>query len=238
VRPGGESDSTVWVIGRDGQGANPLLRDAYRNIFPRWSRDGSSVLFSSWSDDIDTLTRRANLKGGPPELITSDFLLLPDVDPRGRLIGWVGPVALLYDPATQKTEPIKDLQGGYGFRWSPDGKRLAFITPPGTEAPGAWIYDFTNPPKRVFEGWVAGLAWTAPDALYVAEGRSDLRASVWRVQPTTRARERLRPWLSLGYNYWDKELAVYFDVSPDGRRLATMGMEQWEANIGMIEGFR
>jgi WD40 repeat protein len=196
------------------------------------------VVFGSWSDDFDALTRRANLTGGPLEIITSDFLLLPDVDPRGRLIGLAWPAPLLYDPATQKTEPIKDLQGGSGFRWSPDGKRVAFITPPGTEAPGAWIYDFTNPPKRVFEGWVAGLAWTAPDALYVAEGRSDLRATLWRVQPQTLARERVRVDLSVPYNYWDQDLAVRFDVSPDGRRLATMAMEQWESDIGMIEGFR
>jgi Tol biopolymer transport system component len=240
LRPGGDSDSSVWVVGRDGKSATSVLRDDYRNIFPRWSRDGQSLVFHTWSVEVDPGIRRVNLAGGPPEVINSDLLLiLVDVDPRGRLIGsGFDPHPYLYDPATRKTVAVEAIDGGGLFRWSPDGERVAFIQPPGTEKPGAWVYDFKNPPQRVFEGWVAGIAWTAADALYVAKPRSDLRASVWRVNPATLARERLRPLLSVGYNYWDQEMSVWFDVSPDGRRLATQAMEQWEADIGMIEGLR
>jgi hypothetical protein len=236
MRRGVESES-IWVVGADGADPEPLVRDGYRNIFPRWAADGQSLLFNSWSaDDMKLVVRRAVLVGGPAELVTSELLLLPYTDSRGRLVG-SSPDGhgKIYDPALRKAERLEACVGER-FRWSPDGSRLAFVKPTGSDEPGLWVYDFQGPPKLAFGGWVVAYAWSRGNELLVAEGKPDLRAVLSRVRHDGLGRETLRFTLPIGFAYWYHDLYLTIDASPDGRRLALDAPEQMEADIAIIEG--
>jgi Tol biopolymer transport system component len=236
ARRGVETES-IWVVGADGADPEPLVRDGYRNIFPLWAADGQSLLFSSWSDDMELVVRRAVLVGGPAELVTSEFLLGPHTDSRGRLVG-SSPDGhgKIYDPALRKAERLEACVGE-GFRWSPDGSRLAFVKPTGSDEPGLWVYDFQGPPKLAFGGWVVAYTWSRRNELLVAEGKPDLRALLSRVRQDGLGRETLRFTLPIPFAYWDHDFYMAIDASPDGRRLALSAPEQMEADIAMIEGF-
>ncbi len=127
----------LFVVRPDGGGARQLTNDVFRDRYPRWSPDGSRLVFQSnrggrpalWSVRTDggQLEPVAGASGGS--------LTYPFWSPDGRWLAFddVPRGAALLDlrvpPAARRAEPLPpitaDGQTFYAVSWSPDGRWLA-----------------------------------------------------------------------------------------------------------------
>ncbi|HYV42469.1 MAG TPA: protein kinase [Thermoanaerobaculia bacterium] len=240
-RKGAEREG-IWVMDADGANAAPLVVDDYQNVFPRWYADGQALFFRSSDARLGRRGdrfRRVAISGGPPEVVLSEPLgLWVDVDSQGRILGTNAQGrGVIYDPKT-KQKRVLEACAGSGFRWSPDGRRIAYIGPPGGLQAGLWVYDFQSAPRQVFSGWLVNFAWAGSEELIYEEGKPDLTALFWSVRPDGSARRRVLLSIRLGGSAWELSPTNIFDVSPDRRRIVIQAREQSEADIGMIENVR
>ncbi len=243
-RPGTEVE-TIWTMEADGSKASPLLEDGRVNIYPRWTAGGQSVVYMSRAGLTRFELRRAALSGAPPETLSADEAYsIPwgDVSADGRVVfGWQDGKARTVDAKTgqpQDLEAVRSRGRLWQLRWSRDGRLLAYSVPPrraDDPQAGAWVYDFRNPPRQVFQGWVLWQEWTHAGELLVAQGRADLTATLWKVRPDGSPPVRTIT-LPTFYSYYVNPLLMFmFDVHPDGRRVILPMLESHEADIGMIE---
>ncbi len=232
----------IWVMDADGSNAAPLVVDDYQNVFPRWYADGQALLFRSSLARLGLpgdRFRRVAISGGPPDVVVPEQLgLTADIDSQGRILSNnVQGRGAIYDPKTKQTRVLEACAGSV-FRWSPDGRRIAYLGRQGGAQAGLWVYDFQNAPRQVFSGWLLQFTWTGPDELVCEEGKSDLTGVFWRVRADGSGREKIPLTISLAVMFYQLFPNNTFDVSPDGRRLVVHTMEQQEADIGMIENVR
>jgi serine/threonine protein kinase len=232
----------IWVMDADGSNPAPLVVDDYQNVFPRWYADGQSLLFRSSLAQLGLAGdrfRRVAISGGPPEVVVPEQLgLTADVDSQGHILSNnVQGRGAIYDPKTKQTRVLEACAGS-AFRWSPDGRRIAYLGRPGGAQAGLWVYDFQGAPRQVFSGWLLQFSWTGLDEFVCEEGKSDLTGVFWRVRADGSGREKIPLTISLSVMFYQLFPNSTFDVSPDGRRLAVHAMEQQEADIGMIENVR
>ncbi len=232
----------IWVMDADGSNPTPLVVDEYQNVFPRWYADGRALLFRSSLARLGLpgdQFRRVAISGGPPEVVVPQQLgLTADVDSKGLILSNDAQGrGAIYDPKTKRTR-VLEACGGSAFRWSPDGRRIAYIGRQGSAQAGLWVYDFQGAARQVFSGWLVQFTWTGPDELVCEEGKSDLTGVFWRVRADGSGREKIPLTISLATTFYQLLSNNTFDISPDGRRLAVHMMEQQEADIGMIENVR
>ena len=75
--------------------------------------------------------------------------------------------------------------------------------------------------------------------IYLLEGKPDLNGVLWWLDSDGRRLRSTSTDVRLNYNPLDDlQPFNYFDVSPDGRRIAIEVQQVYEADIGMIEGLR
>jgi len=245
ARPGTEVE-TIWTMEADGSKASPLLEDGRVNFFPRWTAGGQSVVYMSMVVSSPQFElRRAALSGAPPETLGgNEAYSIPwgDVSADGRLVfGGPNGKARTVDAKTgqaQDLEAVRSHSRWWQLRWSRDGRLLAYNVAPrraGDPQAGAWVYDFRNPPRQVFPGWVLWQEWTHAGELLVAQGQADLTATLWRVRPDGSAPVRMVTVPTYHSYYVHYSLMFMFDVHPDGRRIILPLLESHEADIGMIE---
>lgn len=96
-------NSNIWVVNADGSNPRPLLEidEATSNSRPAWSPDGHKVAFSS-TRPLDGNVGNANI-------------WVVNADGSGA------------HPLTKLARSVRFI-GSYGVAWSPDGRRLAFIS--------------------------------------------------------------------------------------------------------------
>ena len=144
----------------------PLVVDDYQNVFPRWYADGQALFFRSSHARLGlpaTGSGAWRFRAGLPRSSCPEPLgLMADVDSQGRILGNDAQGrGAIYDPKTKQTRVLEACAGS-GFRWSPDGRRIAYIGPAGGLQAGLWVYDFQSAPRQVFSGWLVNFAWTGP----------------------------------------------------------------------------
>jgi Tol biopolymer transport system component len=232
----------IWVMDADGSNPAPLVVDDYQNVFPRWYADGQALLFRSSLARLGLpgdRFRRVAISGGPPEVVVPEQLgLTADVDSQGRILSNDAQGrGAIYDPKTKQTRVLEACAGSV-FRWSPDGRRIAYLVRQGGAQAGLWVYDFQDAPRQVFSGWLLQFSWMGPNELICEEGKSDLTGAFWRIRADGSGREKIPLTISLATMFYQLFPNNTFDVSPDGRRLVVHTMEQQEADIGMIENVR
>jgi len=243
-REGAEPES-IWVMDADGGNASSLVEDSRVNAFPRWTADGQELLFMSrvpGSLQSEREVRRISLAGGVPQVLPMktwgpDW---GDVAADGRLIYRTTPRAgELYDPRTNRTQPVADLFGGP--LWSHDGQSFAFAVRPDAgklSDAGLWSETPGGARRQIFRGWVAGFAWAGAGEVLVLEGKPDLKGVLWRVDANGQRRIVL-PEVPLLLTHINVTAPVVrFDVHPDGRRIAIEALEYFESDIGMIDNVR
>lgn len=249
-RKGAEKEA-IWIMDADGSNPVKLVEDGYLNVFPRWSRDGQSLIFTARHHGIEStrILRRLTLSDTtpvqiPPEPLESTW---GDVSPDGRLVfRGINGQPQIYDPGSNKTETLNGVRGGF-LHWAPDGKHLSSVilaAHSGDPDAGVWVHDSNGGAARqVFRGWVAYYAWAGPDELFVLEGKPTLGVDLWRVRldgsPWMRTRTMLPPVFDLP-DVGSAALQFYFrfDVHPDRRRIIVEASRFHESDIGMMDNVR
>ena len=234
----------IWVMDSDGSNPVPLVEDGRLNIFPRWAPDGQTVFYSRESEICST----AVTGSAPQTLPVKAHGGVLDVGPDGRvLFGASRGRYQVFNPANNQTQTLITLPGGQQTllpRWSPDGRSIAYLVLPRQQndpSAGLWVNDLKNPPRQIFRGWVAWYAWARSGDIYLLEGKPDLNGVLWRLASDGQRLRSTSANIRLNYDYWLRHLGQpfnFFDISPDGRRIAIGVQQVYEADIGMIEGLR
>jgi Tol biopolymer transport system component len=236
----------LWIMDSGGSNAAQVLEDERINIFPRWSRDGQSLIYTSrppgpafW-EAIDL--RRIAVAGGLPEKlpirVNDPF---SDLGPHGRVLvsATVDHPAQIIDVHTGRVQTLHEAVGTQ-LRWSPDGRRFAAIVSARQQhdpAAGLWVYGIEGGKRHVFRGWAAHYAWAGVDDLIVLEGKPSLNGTLWRIRADGSQQVKAGS-LALIYSYWHFVLTTRFDVHPDGQRMIAEGLELHEADVSMLQEAR
>jgi eukaryotic-like serine/threonine-protein kinase len=141
----------VWRIEIDGSNATQLTKGTGESN-PECSPDGRWVVFNTKSSDAPVLILKVPLSGGEPLPIKAKDNAGVAISPDGK---WIA--SRHYEPenintaiyAFDGTKPPKFLDiGAYYFRWTPDGRSLAFVD---DRNPSAIIAQPINggPPKQL-----------------------------------------------------------------------------------------
>ncbi|HXW04508.1 MAG TPA: protein kinase [Vicinamibacterales bacterium] len=241
-RSGAEREG-IWLMDADGGNATQVVEDDRRtNVYPRWTPDGQDLIIYSRSGwDEDARLRRIPLAGGAPQVLAMKpwfpYWGWGDIGRDGRILYRTSSTTgEIFDPATQRREPVPDLLGDP--LWADDGKLFAFATraegPGASDKPGLWVSSLAGTARQVFGGWVIWFAWDRRDSLLFIEGRPDLKGTLWRISADAQRTVVLK---DIGFfkRPADGTWIARFDVHPDGRRMVLEGLENYESDIGMIE---
>ncbi|PMQ05405.1 Prolyl tripeptidyl peptidase [Dyella sp. AD56] len=218
-----DAGSTIWLVGSDGaQAARSLVSGEGSPNSPAWSPDGASLAF---------------LSRAPVAAATAADS--PQAGSNGSAAATSGQQIWLASPASGKLEPLTRLPLRIsGFRWSHDGRRIAFLSKGGDvpqpspehdehvldrPQPNSrlWIYDVGTRqahPLTQPDMHIVAFDWSPDDAHLVASSSPTSRTndvenvlSVVTIDASSGAIERRIPGgLSRRKVLW----------SPDGHRLA------------------
>ena len=246
----GVEHESIGMADANGSNAMQLVMDSRINIFPRWSPDGHHIVYLSFGDggprsivqDQNYDYRSVAISGGAPQTIIGGSFGTLDVGRDDRLLYQKdsGEVRS-YDPRDGKEQTLgKVPQGAWLFRWSPDGKSVAYLVSPSREndpEAGIWVNDFKAAPRQVFSGWACWFAVDAKGEIFIEKARADLTAEVWKVKWDGSGLLQIAGTLPLLYspNYLHSRTWSQFDVSPDGLHIAFQTHQVLQENIGIID---
>ncbi len=180
----GNSPGEIWIARRDGSKLHKLVA----GVTPRWSPDGSKILFTRKDTQGVSQVRVINADGtGEKQLCEGSW---PDWSPDGKLIvfsrdgkpgGGAKVLSRIYLAKSDGTEP-KALAAGDCPSWSPDGKRIACCyRDPAMPAPAIRIVDLTNGREHF-----AGYGWYRPnwssDSQFVVANSTVAPRQTWIVE--------------------------------------------------------
>ena len=168
----------IWIAGADGSDARQVTRDGVDAENPTATPDGRFILYTSGSPERLGLWRIRS-DGTEDERLMAGSALLPEIDPTGRralivtdrregfrVIRVVEIDTGAFLPfEIQVTWPSNaSSQIVYGrARWTPDGRRIAFIGADAEGRSGVYLQDFV--PGRDTAATRRALAGFAPDVL-------------------------------------------------------------------------
>ncbi|MGO8786708.1 MAG: hypothetical protein ACLQVL_04905 [Terriglobia bacterium] len=129
------------------------MADSY--IFsPRWSPDGSEILFESLGSGRLSKIYRVSAGGGQPEELLPDLNQAkwdPNWSPDGKRICFGGPSSAaasltgpnihILDLETQRVTDVPNSNGLFSPRWAPDGRRLAALS---LDSSRMALFDFSS----------------------------------------------------------------------------------------------
>jgi Tol biopolymer transport system component/DNA-binding winged helix-turn-helix (wHTH) protein len=187
---GSEGTRQLWVRLLAGGKALQLTHDHADHLYPRWTRDSTSLIYFSPSpapDEPGSLWQIPALGGSSRRLASS--LSGADVGPGGeltffRLNGGIVELVVASGDASQ-LNVLTQLEPGYNYltpRWSPDGKFIAYERDyHGLDAIYVVALDEKKPRQLIYGREVNGLAWR-PDGSGVVF--SSVRESILVYQET------------------------------------------------------
>ena len=227
----------IWVAPLKGGPVRQLTSGSLPEVYPRFTPDGTSVVYHTWSPGPDRIWR-APLAGGPPVAITparDEDDGYADVSPDGKWIAFARTekeVTRIYvapfagGEAKRVTDSASTLP-----RWSPDGKWIAFSANRGY-AGGVFVIgsDGTGM-RRLFEtgGWP--IWW--PDGKHLAfqSWGTDGNEEILDIPFTGGPPRPLHIVRFLGTNN-------PIDISSDGGLLATANCVDTSSEIWLLEPAR
>ncbi len=227
----------LWVTPVRGGTARQLTSGSLPEMYPRFTPDGTWVLYHTWSSGADRIWR-VPVAGGPPVAVTparDEDDAYADISPDGKWIAfertekgstriYVAPVA--GGEARRLADSASTLP-----RWSPDGKWIAFSPNRGFSGGIFVVGRDGSGMRRLSEtgGWPV---WW-PDGKRVAfQGvGADGNQEIFEVPLTGGSPKPLRIIRLLGTNN-------PFDISPDGTLLATANCVEVSSEIWLLEPAR
>jgi serine/threonine protein kinase len=227
----------IWLAGADG--SNPMQLTHGPGTWqgsPRWSPDGQRIAFDSQSEDGKWGIWTIDADGGSPRRLTLDpgNENMPSWSRDGRWIYFrsdrTGGLEIWRIPATGGSEERVTHDGGSLAYESADGKTL-FFTRANGDAPVFALPLAGGPERKVLECVLAGFA-VGPAGVYHLGCSADLRAvPLYLLDPVT-GRDRLLGKLD------QASPANGLTVSPDGKTILYVKVENQGSDLMMIENFR
>ncbi len=221
----------IWVMKADGSDARQVSSGTVPQIYPRFSRDGQSIYYFTWTQK--SRIWRVPLAGGPAEPVSPEGFEdgYADHSPDGKLLTFVrtvqGSTRLFVIPvaggeAHQLTETAAAVP-----RWSPDGQWIAFS------------------PDRIYGG---GIFLIRPDGSGLRRLTETGSWPVWwpdgkRIGYLTLGpdgAQQIRVVPSSGGPSAPLEAIRFdssnypFDISPDGRRLVTSNSVHFSSELWLL----
>jgi len=231
----------VWVMDADGGNARQATRSRSVNSFPSWSPDGKTLLYSSYRQARRPALYSISKGGQISGRIGGDIARKQKVyrgvfDPSGRRIALV-----MADKESQLEIYVSDIdgrhlriltEGGRGNNlspsWSPDGKRLVFVSDR-TGSPQLYIIDADgqNLRRLTFTGsYNSAPAWS-PDGNWIAyELRVEAQFDIWLIDPEGKVN------VPLVTHRRSDEMPTW---APDSRKLAFSSTRAGRADIYVID---
>lgn len=136
-------EGILWKANRDGTHPVQLTGPPLYPISPRWSPDGTQVLFFAYTGGDRIQTYLVSAEGGSPKVLVpedTEHQTDPNWSPDGQRIvyGWPkwerGNTSIVLRVLDLKTRQVLALPGSQGMwspRWSPDGRFIAALSSSG-----------------------------------------------------------------------------------------------------------
>jgi Tol biopolymer transport system component len=243
----GVENESIGIADMNGSGVTQLVRDSQINVFPRWSPDGSRLIFLSFlsAGMVGGEYRGVAISGGAPQTIMQAQFGEVDVGRDGRLLYSkdAGGDVEAFDPRDGKAHTLGNIKAGAFLRWSADGNAVVYAILSQQEndpAAGIWITDFKTAPRQVFRGWVVDFAVDAQNEIFLLKGKSDLNGELWKVKADGSGLSRIPGVIPLLYspNYFHSAAWNLMDVSPDSHRVVFQSQQVLQENIGIIDNLQ
>jgi Tol biopolymer transport system component len=175
----------IWMAGADGSGARQLTRDGIDAENPTATRDGRYVVYTSGNPERLGVWR-IRPDGTEDKQLVTGAALVPEIAPHGRQV-----LVVTDGRDGQRLIRVADIETGvlapfeievtwppsassqilYGrARWTPDGRRIAFIGANAEGRSGVFVQDFV--PGRDTSASRRPVAGFAPDVLTESLGLS------------------------------------------------------------------
>jgi TolB protein len=210
----------LYVMEADGSGKRGVTNNRSINLFPSWSPEGDTLLYTSYrggTPDLWMISRGRRQNGR--------FLAAPRAAKyRGAWAPNDGTVAVVLHQ-NQNTDIYLARENGGGLQrithgrsietsptWSPDGRRLAFVSDQ-SGAPQVYVQDIGGEPRRLtFQGsYNASPAWSPTGEWIAYASQAGGGFDIYLIDPTS---GHVAPLVTGGRSDEEPHWA------PDGRKLA------------------
>ena len=197
-------DGALWRSKADGSDRLQLTQALMNSavLFPRWSPDGTEILFySSAAGRLANMYRVSAGGGQPQELLPSLNQVKSDpnwsADGKRVCFGGAsaaaaklpGPNIHILDLGTQTVTDVPDSNGFFSPRWSPDGRYLAALS---LDSSRLALFDFsTQNWDEVVKGTFLSWPCWSHDARYVYYLQGNINPAVMRLHTADRKVERV-----------------------------------------------
>jgi Tol biopolymer transport system component len=216
-------EGTLWRSRVDGSDRLQLTNSPAFAALPRWSPDGTQIVFMDVQAGRPWKIWLISAQGGAAQEILAENALQDDPgwspDGKqmafGRYVGKEGTIQLL-DLNSKQVSIIPGSQGLYSPRWSPDGRYLAALTTAQTKIV---VFDFN---RKIWSDWVSGPRFSYP--AWSRDGKY-LYFETWVTDTPGYYRVRLgQTRLELlvdlkGLHQVDTSLGIWSGITPDGSPL-------------------
>jgi DNA-binding winged helix-turn-helix (wHTH) protein/Tol biopolymer transport system component len=201
---GSYPEGILWRANRDGGNLVQLTSPPWFPMNPRWSPDGTEILFSQTNSEGKTESYRMPSEGGTPQpLFPGDKLPQADGNwsPDGKrivtttddyensdLVGAKRAIQIL-ELATHKVTTLPGSTGKWSPRWSPDGRFIAGLDSPDWNLV---VFDFETRHWSTLQMGKLGYPTWSHDGefLYFLQGFDD-NPGVYRIRPSGGKAERV-----------------------------------------------
>jgi DNA-binding winged helix-turn-helix (wHTH) protein/Tol biopolymer transport system component len=217
-------EGTLWRANRDGSNPVQLTSPPLYPLLPRWSPDGTQILFFATDADGRERSYVVSAHGGDPYAFLPEDTRdeeTPDWSPDGRKVvfysvgdendPYEGHLSVL-DLASRQGTAISGSNSMAAPRWSPDGRFIAAHSYNG--AGGTSVFDFKTARWTVVQkGGEVQLAWSRDSQfLYFLRPVDDV--GVFRIRPSGGKAERV---VDLKGFRFISVRDVWMDLDPDDR---------------------
>ena len=222
----------VWIMNADGSNPRQLTSSANGELYPRFTPDGSAILYMNWSGQSHVW--RVPRNGGPPSEITDGTHSndsYPDLSPDGKTLAFVrseGDRVRIYLASPEGKDPKRLLDEQSTLpRWSPDGQWILY-SPERSVRGGIYIVHPNGTGKRQLYALGSWGTWF-PDGKSIAfeQVNSKGNEEIY-VVPAAGGEPKMISGIDyVGTNY-------PFDISPDGKRVITSNSVHFEDELWLL----